>query len=390
MDMPSKEVHIGITSYILSLSNWQYLSDDLKEVLIEHVTDPDEKPKADREEVSIESCTYENRDIDLEECRALIQRRDKLKRSYVECVRTHGIQHDECRKLKAELESIENNLKIERKPPQVTYSKHHGGLNTLAYRYYFVNAVRCYMLCQKEESMKHLARALHYIQDAPLKRKPESESLVEDCVVVGKEDYHEVVEDEVGKLWEIEWDKLINEFKREIKLLDSYVNKKDAEHELTKPSFIPVEILRKALYGTYVVLRKFEQNISRLSKDVEKLRRTYHTLKVARLISFAILLIGVFILVLVSVYPLLGSEVAVQLGICTILSGAIGMALSMALLENKKLTFYMAGLIEKPPEFIMKATVMKKICGEGGKVVERKLQPSLQPCIPGQPVCRIT
>lgn len=146
--------------------------------------------------------------------------------------------------------------------------------------------------------MIHLARVLHYIQDVPLKRKPESESLVEDCVVVCKEDYHEVLEDEVSRSWETEWEKLTNELKREIKLLDSYANKKDAEHELTKPSFIPVEILREALYGTYVVLRKFEQSISKLSKDMDKLHRTYHTLKVAWRISLATLLIGIFIPVL--------------------------------------------------------------------------------------------
>jgi len=65
--------------------------------------------------------------------------------------------------------------------------------------------------------MRHLARALHYIQDAPLKRKPESESLVEDCVVVGEEDYHEVLEDEVSRSWKAEWDELTNKLKREIK-----------------------------------------------------------------------------------------------------------------------------------------------------------------------------
>jgi len=145
--MPSKEVHKGITSCVLSLGDWQYLSDNLRKVLIKYVAEPDEEP--DKEEVLIEFCTYEGRYISLEECRALRQRVDELKRSYVECVKTHGTQYDECHKLKAEFESIEKNLNTKRKG-LFTYSKHHGGLNTLAYRYYFVNAVRCYMLCQKK------------------------------------------------------------------------------------------------------------------------------------------------------------------------------------------------------------------------------------------------
>jgi len=121
-----------------------------------------------------------------------------------------------------------------------------------------------------------------------------------------------------------------------------------------------------------------------LSKDMEKLRRTYHMLKMAWRISFATLFIGIFIL------ALLGSEFAVQLGIYTIISSTVGLALSTFLLENKKLTFYMAGLIEKPPESIMKVIVVEKICGKGEKAIERTLDPPLQPCISRQPVCHTT
>jgi len=124
--------------------------------------------------------------------------------------------------------------------------------------------------------------------------------------------------------------------------------------KLTEPSFNPDEILRKALYGTYMVLRKFEQSISKLSKDMEKLRRTYHMLKMAWRISFATLFIGIFIL------ALLGSEFAVQLGIYTIISSTVGLALStfFTLRIRKFKHFYMAGLIEKPPESIMKVIVV--------------------------------
>lgn len=359
------------------------MSDDLKKILIDHVADPDKENEKDTVKTFKESCKYENRDIDLDECIKLVQRRDELERSYIECVRMYGDKHDECRKLKTELDNIRKNLKIERKFNQEPhYTKHHEGLNILAYRYYFVNAVRCYMLCQKEEAMKHLARALHYVQDAPLEKKPRSKSFVEDRIVIGGEDYHDELEDEVNNLWRSHRDALVNEFKRRVEELELYVNKEGAEYELTKPVANHAEILRRALCGTYVVLRKFEQSISRLSKDMEKLRKTYHTLKTVTRVSYAILFIGILVLVLASAYPSLEGGAVAQLGICAILLSIIGFASSNLLFENKRLTFYMASLVEEPPE-----SLTKEVRRERKKVIEYTLVPSLPPCKTRQPVC---
>lgn len=371
--MPSDHVHKEMTEYALSLGEWRFLADaNLRSVLVEYVDEPDKA--SDREKVVEEQCIYEGEVISPEKCRELKQRLDELRRGYESCVELHSPSHSECRKLGEEIRGVEAKLKIKRKP-SLKYSRHHGGLNDLAYRYYFTNAVRCYTLGFRDEAMKHLARALHYVQDAPLARKLVGKSPIDGIEVESDEDYHDVFEKEISKIWRYHREELANQLRASAKQLDLYANEKGSEYELTKPVDNPVEMLRRALQATYLALKKFERIVDELMRNREKLHRLYRLLKSVRGASLAILLTGLLAPPLLQMFASLGTDTAMRVGVYTVAAGLVGWVLSSMLIERRWVELYMAGLVERPPKSITKRVAYKE-----KKVVARELQAFRTPC----------
>lgn len=110
--MPSVELHREMTADILSRGNWQFINNgELQKILVEHVAEPDEQDKKDREIVLEEKCFYEGEEITPEECREIRKKIEELKRSYDTCVKEYGSDYMECHKLKKEFEIKEKHLK---------------------------------------------------------------------------------------------------------------------------------------------------------------------------------------------------------------------------------------------------------------------------------------
>ena len=139
--------------------------DKTEGILNEYICQPDLTPYSDRVYGVEEYCVCNGKEVEIETCKYYMKRRRELEN----LLRNSALSTAEKKKIKEELKNIpycrQSRSYVKK------FAKHHGGVNETLWWYYVYTAAKDYMRGLKDNSMMRLARALHYAQDGPLRRK---------------------------------------------------------------------------------------------------------------------------------------------------------------------------------------------------------------------------
>lgn len=164
------------------------LGEGNKEVLIQHVCEPDSEGKKDMVIELKEYCICGHKKVDVEKCLDYMQRRTELEKRL-----KHADYHEERKRIQRELSKIPKCKKrYDKEGPY--FVKHHGGVNVNLWWYYTYTAARECLRDEFNECMARLARALHYAQDGPLARYLVVEGALDRYKFKLEDDIHDIDE----------------------------------------------------------------------------------------------------------------------------------------------------------------------------------------------------
>ena len=298
--MPGCDVHQSITQIVFekicnepSFSKYgkdlyKLVNNELLEILIESVCDPDHQP--DRVSQLYEYCICDGKEVDADTCKEILTKKEELQKSLFEA------SPEEKKNIEKKLKSIPS---CTRKREQRTYpAKHHGGTNIKLWWYYVYSASKQCLRGNKEsarEGMKKLARALHYAQDGPISRQLHINGVL-GTYTASNDELHDIYEKKLSQIIKRE----LNNFDIDTAIREG-VNLALSEKpfiygkSLQQYEISMSEAMKSMFKFTAYTLIKFIQIIDYVQKEKENLLKQYKTYKLIEASGFAVILIPLFL-----------------------------------------------------------------------------------------------